>query len=211
MIILDKKTKAELAVELKARYKEVYEQSSKKDNNLKFGVVIDGDALGLILPQVKKKGDEENDAVEEEWMDPRDAYEMQTNFLKLCMLCKSVICCRVSPLQKSQVVTLVKENLNGAITLAIGDGANDVSMIQAAHIGVGISGEEGLQAARAADYAIAQFRYLQRLLLIHGRYSYRRISKMILYSFYKNLTLQLTQFWYIFFNGFTGTVMIQIF
>ena len=76
----------------------------------------------------------------------------------------TVICCRVSPLQKAEVVNLVK-NRCGKITLAIGDGANDVSMIQAAHVGVGISGQEGLQAARAADYAIAQFKYLQKLLL----------------------------------------------
>jgi P-type E1-E2 ATPase len=70
-------------------------------------------------------------------------------------------------------------------SLAIGDGANDVSMIQAAHVGVGISGEEGLQAANAADYSIGQFRFLKRLLLVHGRWSYRRVSKLILYSFYK--------------------------
>jgi magnesium-transporting ATPase (P-type) len=126
-------------------------------------------------------------------------------FLKLCMYCKSVVCCRVSPLQKALVVKIVKDNLKGAVTLAIGDGANDVSMIQAAHIGVGISGQEGLQAARASDYAIGQFRFLKKLLLVHGRYNYRRIARLICYSFYKNLTLQLCQFWFVFFNAFTGT------
>ena len=134
---------------------------------------------------------------------------LRYTFLRLCMLCKSVICCRVSPLQKSLIVKLVKDNLPGAVTLAIGDGANDVSMIQAAHIGVGISGKEGLQAARAADYAIGQFKYLQRLLLVHGRLNYRRIGKTIVYSFYKNLTLQLTQFYFIFFNAFTGTSLFE--
>ena len=123
--------------------------------------------------------------------------------LELAKMCKAVICCRVSPLQKALVVTLVRENLN-AISLAIGDGANDVSMIQAAHVGVGISGEEGLQAARASDYSIAQFRYLQRLLLIHGRHSYRRISKVILYSFYKNIVLYIVQFWFAINNGWSG-------
>ena len=92
------------------------------------------------------------------------------------------------------MVKLVKRNLK-AILLAIGDGANDVSMIQAAHIGVGISGVEGLQAARSADIAIAQFRFLRKLLLVHGAWSYQRISKVILYSFYKNVALYMTQFW----------------
>jgi phospholipid-transporting ATPase len=124
-------------------------------------------------------------------------------FLKLACRCLAVICCRVSPLQKSQVVMLVRNSLN-CVTLAIGDGANDVSMIQAAHVGVGISGQEGLQAARSADYSIAQFRFLLRLLLVHGRWSYRRVSKLIIYSFYKNIALYLTQFWYIFLNGYSG-------
>lgn len=88
----------------------------------------------------------------------------------------------------------MKKNLK-AILLAIGDGANDVSMIQAAHVGVGISGVEGLQAARSADVAIGQFRYLRKLLLVHGAWSYQRISKVILFSFYKNITLYMTQFW----------------
>lgn len=114
--------------------------------------------------------------------------------LELAVMCKAVICCRVSPLQKALVVKLVKRSLK-AILLAIGDGANDVSMIQAAHVGVGISGVEGLQAARSADVAIGQFRYLRKLLLVHGAWSYQRISKVILYSFYKNIALYMTQFW----------------
>ena len=86
---------------------------------------------------------------------------------------------RVSPLQKALVVKLVKKNQK-SILLAIGDGANDVSMIQAAHVGVGISGLEGLQAARSADVAISQFRYLKKLLLVHGSWSYQRLSKLLL-------------------------------
>ncbi|KAI4211834.1 MAG: hypothetical protein LQ351_005477 [Letrouitia transgressa] len=122
---------------------------------------------------------------------------MEKFFLDLAVKCKAVICCRVSPLQKALVVKLVKRNQK-AILLAIGDGANDVSMIQAAHVGVGISGVEGLQAARSADVAIGQFRYLRKLLLVHGAWSYQRISKVILYSFYKNIALYMTQFWVIF-------------
>ena len=101
---------------------------------------------------------------------------------------------RVSPLQKALVVKLVKRHKK-ALLLAIGDGANDVSMIQAAHVGVGISGLEGLQAARAADISIAQFRFLRKLLLVHGSWSYHRISQVILFSFYKNIALNMTQFW----------------
>jgi phospholipid-transporting ATPase len=134
--------------------------------------------------------------------------DMEKSFLDLAVMCKAVICCRVSPLQKALVVKLVKRHLK-SILLAIGDGANDVSMIQAAHIGVGISGMEGLQAARSADIAIGQFRYLRKLLLVHGAWSYQRISKVILYSFYKNIALYMTQFWYSFQNAFSGEVIYE--
>ncbi|KAF2100737.1 putative phospholipid-transporting ATPase [Rhizodiscina lignyota] len=134
--------------------------------------------------------------------------DLEKMFLDLAVMCKAVICCRVSPLQKALVVKLVKRHLK-AILLAIGDGANDVSMIQAAHVGIGISGVEGLQAARSADVAIAQFRYLRKLLLVHGAWSYRRVSITILYSFYKNVVLFMTQFWYAFQNGFSGQVIYE--
>lgn len=90
------------------------------------------------------------------------------------------------------------------ITLSIGDGANDVGMIQAANIGVGISGLEGMQAVMASDFAIAQFRFLTDLLLVHGRWSYLRLCKVVSYFFYKNLTFTLTQFWYTFNTGYSG-------
>ncbi|CAB4419848.1 unnamed protein product [Rhizophagus irregularis] len=134
--------------------------------------------------------------------------DLEKTFLELATLCKAVVCCRVSPLQKALVVKLVKRHLK-AILLAIGDGANDVSMIQAAHVGVGISGLEGMQAARSADVAISQFKYLKKLLLVHGAWSYQRLSKLILYSFYKNITLYMTQFWYTFQNGFSGQVIYE--
>ncbi|KAI9280041.1 hypothetical protein BY458DRAFT_430915 [Sporodiniella umbellata] len=122
--------------------------------------------------------------------------------------CKAVICCRVSPLQKALVVNLVKKH-SKSILLAIGDGANDVSMIQAAHVGVGISGVEGLQAARSADFAISQFRFLKKLLLVHGTWAYQRLSKMIFFYFYKNVAMYLTQFWYAIFNGFSGQTLYE--
>ena len=125
------------------------------------GLVIDGDSLKLVL---------------------EDHYRQK--FLLLCKQCKSVLCCRVSPAQKAAVVQLVKTGLD-VITLSIGDGANDVAMIQEADIGVGIAGEEGRQAVMSSDYAIAQFRFLQRLVLVHGRWSYRRLAETIANFFYK--------------------------
>ncbi|KAF7829418.1 phospholipid-transporting ATPase 3 [Senna tora] len=128
---------------------------------------------------------------------------LRVMLLNLSLNCHSVVCCRVSPLQKAQVTSLVKKGAR-KITLSIGDGANDVSMIQAAHVGVGISGLEGMQAVMASDFAIAQFRYLADLLLVHGRWSYLRICKVVTYFFYKNLTFTLTQFWFTFQTGFSG-------
>eukprot|EP00696_Hemimastix_kukwesjijk_P015550 gnl/Hemi2/3765_TR1319_c0_g1_i2.p1 gnl/Hemi2/3765_TR1319_c0_g1~~gnl/Hemi2/3765_TR1319_c0_g1_i2.p1 ORF type:complete len:1221 (-),score=437.48 gnl/Hemi2/3765_TR1319_c0_g1_i2:298-3960(-) len=125
-------------------------------------------------------------------------------FVRLAKDCKSVICCRVSPLQKALVVRLMKEALAKPVTLSIGDGANDVTMIQEAHIGVGIRGREGTQAASTADYAIAQFKFLRRLLLVHGRWSYLRISTLIQYSLYKNMTLMLPMFYFASFSGYSG-------
>ncbi|KUF96537.1 Proteasome subunit alpha type [Phytophthora nicotianae] len=124
--------------------------------------------------------------------------------LKVAEKCVAVIACRVSPAQKAQLVRLVRDNNPEMRTLAIGDGANDVSMIQAAHVGVGISGQEGMQAANSSDYAIAQFRFLSRLLLVHGRWNYVRMGKLILYIFYKNVILNLTQFWYMIYTGYSG-------
>uniref|UniRef100_A0A8C4S2X9 Phospholipid-transporting ATPase n=1 Tax=Erpetoichthys calabaricus TaxID=27687 RepID=A0A8C4S2X9_ERPCA len=128
---------------------------------------------------------------------------LELEFLKTACMCKTVICCRVTPLQKAQVVQLVKK-YKKAITLAIGDGANDVSMIKTAHIGVGISGQEGMQAVLSSDFSFAQFRYLQRLLLVHGRWSYIRMCKFLSYFFYKNFTFTLVHFWYAFFCGFSA-------
>uniref|UniRef100_A0AAR2K6S2 Phospholipid-transporting ATPase n=1 Tax=Pygocentrus nattereri TaxID=42514 RepID=A0AAR2K6S2_PYGNA len=136
---------------------------------------------------------------------------MELEFLRTACMCKTVMCCRVTPLQKAQVVELVKK-YKQAVTLAIGDGANDVSMIKAAHIGVGISGQEGMQAVLSSDFSFAQFRFLQRLLLVHGRWSYLRMCKFLRYFFYKNFTFTFVHFWYAFFCGFSAqTVYDQSF
>ncbi|KAM7165891.1 phospholipid-transporting ATPase ID-like isoform 1-T2 [Macrochelys suwanniensis] len=128
---------------------------------------------------------------------------MELELVRTACMCKVVICCRVTPLQKAQVVELVKK-YKKAVTLAIGDGANDVSMIKTAHIGVGISGQEGMQAVLSSDFSFAQFRYLQRLLLVHGRWSYIRMCKFLRYFFYKNFAFTLVHFWYGFFSGFSA-------
>jgi len=129
--------------------------------------------------------------------------ENEDTLLRLGIKCDGVICCRVSPLQKALVVRLVKDGL-GAMTLAIGDGANDVSMIQAAHVGIGISGEEGLQAVNASDYSIAQFRFLTRLLFVHGHWSYARNGTVVLNFFYKNIVGVGVLFWWQIYNGWSG-------
>ncbi|XP_077901100.1 phospholipid-transporting ATPase FetA [Ictidomys tridecemlineatus] len=135
------------------------------------------------------------------------AYALEGNLelelLRTASMCKGVICCRMTPFQKAQVVELVKR-YKKVVTLAIGDGANDVSMIKAAHIGVGISGQEGMQAMLNSDFAFSQFRYLQRLLLVHGRWSYNRMCKFLSFFFYKNFVFTLVHFWYAFFNGFSA-------
>ncbi|XP_033927142.1 phospholipid-transporting ATPase ID isoform X2 [Melopsittacus undulatus] len=137
--------------------------------------------------------------------------DMEVEFLETACACKAVICCRVTPLQKAQVVELVKK-YKRAVTLAIGDGANDVSMIKTAHIGVGISGQEGIQAVLASDYSFSQFKFLQRLLLVHGRWSYLRMCKFLCYFFYKNFAFTMVHFWFGFFCGFSAqTVYDQYF
>ncbi|CAH0518427.1 unnamed protein product [Peronospora belbahrii] len=152
----------------------------------KLALVIDGQALDYaICPQLRSL------------------------FYQVTHRCASaVICCRVSPKQKADIVELVREFEPESVTLAIGDGANDVAMIQAAHIGVGISGQEGAQATNASDYALAQFRFLRRLLFVHGRWAYRRVAKLMSYMLYKNVTYVLTTFWFGCFCGFSGQPLI---
>lgn len=118
---------------------------------------------------------------------------------------RSVIGCRLTPGQKQQLVKIVKtDTVPKAITLSIGDGANDVSMIREADVGVGIIGKEGRQAANNADFAIGQFKFLRRLLLVHGRWNYIRQSNTFLYSVHKNLVIAFTLFWFSYLSGISG-------
>lgn len=150
-----------------------------------YAVVIDGDTLRYALDG-----------------------SLKSNFLALTVQCETVVCCRVSPAQKALTVKLVKEGKN-AMTLAIGDGANDVAMIQEAHIGVGIAGLEGAQASMSADYALGQFRFLTKLLLVHGRWCYIRIADMHANFFFKNIIWTLVLFWYQIYCSFNGSYLFE--
>ncbi|CAI5702355.1 unnamed protein product [Peronospora effusa] len=130
-------------------------------------------------------------------------------FQELASQCRTVVACRLSPMQKAQVVSLMKAAPGSPLTLAVGDGGNDVSMIQEAHVGVGIYGHEGMQAVRAADFAIVTFLHLSRLLLVHGRWNHLRVARVILFSFYKNMALIMTLFLYSFYNGFSGQTLYE--
>ncbi|XP_035032710.1 phospholipid-transporting ATPase VA [Hippoglossus stenolepis] len=151
----------------------------------RLGLVIDGRTLAYALDK-----------------------SLEDKFLAVARSCRSVLCCRSTPLQKSMVVKLVRNKLK-VMTLAIGDGANDVSMIQVADVGVGISGQEGMQAVMASDFALPRFRYLQKLLLVHGHWCYSRLANLILYFFYKNAMFVALIFWYQFYCGFSGSAMID--
>ncbi|OBA20430.1 membrane-spanning Ca-ATPase [Metschnikowia bicuspidata var. bicuspidata NRRL YB-4993] len=189
LLIINEETKADTRRNLEEKLEAIYEHrndvaESVLDSSL--ALIIDGHSLGFALEP-----------------------DLEDIFIDLATRVRAVICCRVSPLQKALVVKMVKRKKNKSLLLAIGDGANDVSMIQAAHVGVGISGMEGMQAARSADVSIGQFKYLKKLLLVHGAWSYQRISNAILYSFYKNVCLYMTQFWFVFNNAFSGQSLIE--
>uniref|UniRef100_A0A671F2A2 Phospholipid-transporting ATPase n=1 Tax=Rhinolophus ferrumequinum TaxID=59479 RepID=A0A671F2A2_RHIFE len=129
-------------------------------------------------------------------------------FMALALQCQGVICCRFTPQQKALIVALVKQYQN-VVTLAIGDGANDVNMIKTADIGVGLAGKEGMQAVLSSDYVLAQFCFLRRLLLVHGRWSYMRICKFLRYFVYKTLASMMVQIWYAFYSGFTAQPLYE--
>ncbi|XP_054939118.1 phospholipid-transporting ATPase IK isoform X7 [Physeter macrocephalus] len=129
-------------------------------------------------------------------------------FVELASRCQAVICCRVTPQQKALIVALVKKYQN-VVTLAIGDGANDVNMIKTADIGVGLAGQEGMQAVQNSDYVLAQFCFLRRLLLVHGRWSYMRICKFLRYFIYKTLASMTVQIWFAFYSGFTAQPLYE--
>uniref|UniRef100_A0A8D0AMA4 Phospholipid-transporting ATPase n=1 Tax=Sander lucioperca TaxID=283035 RepID=A0A8D0AMA4_SANLU len=152
-----------------------------------YGFIIDGATLSMVL----NSSSESNSS------------RYKNLFLQICQNCASVLCCRMAPLQKAQIVKMVKNSKGSPITLSIGDGANDVSMILEAHVGIGIKGKEGRQAVRNSDYAIPKLKHLKKLLLAHGHLYYVRIAHLVQYFFYKNLCFILPQFLYQFFCGYS--------
>ncbi|KAH7843878.1 hypothetical protein Vadar_021755 [Vaccinium darrowii] len=130
--------------------------------------------------------------------------DLESELFDLATSCRVVLCCRVAPLQKAGIVDLIKSRTDD-MTLAIGDGANDVSMIQMADVGIGICGQEGRQAVMASDFAMGQFRFLKRLLLVHGHWNYQRVGYLVLYNFYRNAVFVLMLFWYILCTDFSTT------
>ena len=130
-------------------------------------------------------------------------------FLDLAILADSVVCCRASPSQKAGLVHAIRRKVKKSVTLAIGDGANDIAMIQEAHVGIGITGKEGMQAARVSDYSIAQFRFLVKLLLVHGRWNYIRVCKYTVATFWKEAMFYLTQALFQRYAGWTGTSLYE--
>ncbi|CAD8196188.1 unnamed protein product [Paramecium octaurelia] len=149
--------------------------------NRKKSIVVEGSSLQFVI----------------------DNEDLAQAFVSMAKDCESIVCCRVTPKQKADVVRLIKDRLN-KITLAIGDGANDVNMIQAAHIGVGLYGNEGMRAVQSSDFALGEFRCLWRLLLVHGHWNYIRIAEMVLYFFYKNMIFTVPQFFFSYFCAFSG-------
>ena len=106
---------------------------------------------------------------------------------------------------------MIRNRFKEKVTLAIGDGANDVNMILSAHVGVGIFGKEGQQAARSADYAIGQFKFLKPLLYVHGREAYRRNSFLMNYTFYKNFVYIIPVYLYGFSSAYSGEMFYEQF
>jgi len=151
---------------------------------MNLGILIEGDSISHCLDD-----------------------DLKDLFWNIVKNSKSVVCCRCSPKQKAEVVGFVKYKSN-QVTLAIGDGGNDIPMIKLANIGVGIFGKEGYQAAFNSDYAISQFKYLKRLVFVHGRNSLLKNSYFIYFFFFKNVLFTLTQLWFCFFSGFSGQVNI---
>ncbi|XP_069425308.1 probable phospholipid-transporting ATPase IIB isoform X6 [Ovis canadensis] len=128
---------------------------------------------------------------------PGDALEVclkyyEHEFVELACQCPAVVCCRCSPTQKAHIVKLLQQH-TGRRTCAIGDGGNDVSMIQAADCGIGIEGKEGRQASLAADFSITRFKHVGRLLMVHGRSSYKRSAALGQFVMHRGLIISTMQ------------------
>lgn len=180
-------------------------QSLENENR---AVVIDGNSLKFIFPDHTES---EDDVLSESNSEYSREHNMKM-FADLTIQCKSVICCRMSPIQKGNIVKMMKQvGSKRRRCLSIGDGGNDVTMILESDVGVGISGKEGLQAVRAADFSIARFKFLKRLLLVHGRNCYRRMAYVSQYTMYKSLILAFSQLLFSIYSAFSGAPLLNTF
>ena len=112
----------------------------------------------------------------------------EENFMQIASASPAVVCSRVSPTQKTAIVEAISKYSNCRVA-AIGDGGNDVGMIQAAHVGIGIVGKEGQQASLAADFSVNEFKVIEELILWHGRLSYKRTAKLGNFVFHRGLII----------------------
>ena len=184
---INKEEREQVIIDFSKQYQKYKGEYYSMSKNLEFSILLDEKGINTIS----------------------ENKEMENIFLKIAKDAISVICCRISPLQKSQIVKMIKNYEKNKITLSIGDGGNDVSMILEAHIGIGIYGEEGLRAVQSSDYGIGEFKILRRLLLFHGQVNLNRNSDMIIYFFYKNFVFTIVHFFYGFYNNFSGQTIID--
>ena len=184
---INKEEREQVIIDFSKQYQKYKGEYYSMSKNLEFSILLDEKGINTIS----------------------ENKEMENIFLKIAKDAISVICCRISPLQKSQIVKMIKNYEKNKITLSIGDGGNDVSMILEAHIGIGIYGEEGLRAVQSSDYGIGEFKILRRLLLFHGQVNLIRNSDMIIYFFYKNFVFTIVHFFYGFYNNFSGQTIID--
>ncbi|XP_042236213.1 LOW QUALITY PROTEIN: phospholipid-transporting ATPase IF-like [Homarus americanus] len=148
------------------------------EGDSQYGLVVDGTSLHILLENLKEE------------------------FYSVCRRCTAVVCCRMSPRQKAETVRLVKTSRTSSVCSTTG--ANDVSMIQEAHVGIGVMGKEGRQAVRCSDFAFARFRFLKRVLLLHAfDYFYVRGNTLVQYSFYKNVAFITPQVFFAIWSAFS--------
>ena len=192
--------------------KEINNSQSEMSNSMSSKSVIDSCIDFEVFQSLREKNILEpfNIIIEAPILNGLFNDEEQTeNFFRIAYYANAVICCRVSPSQKSQIIQRMKEFDSNAVTMAVGDGGNDVAMIMEANVGIGIVGEEGNSAVQASDFSIGEFQILKHLLFYHGRNNLYRISKMILYFFYKNFVFTMTQYYFSFLCLASGQTIID--
>lgn len=177
---------AEIFYKRLAQYKESLLKFRDRTPPINFGVALHGDVWKLILANGETMIDE---------------------FFQFAKNCKSVLACRMEPKEKADIVSIVRVREKCTV-LAIGDGNNDAPMIKIADVGVGIRGVEGTSAVAVSDYAISQFRFLGRLMLVHGHWSANRICTLVLYVYYKATMLVLMTVFFGFYSGFSGQMLL---